>query len=180
MTMGTKLKRSNDVVWEELGSEVLLVNPASGARWLLNAAAAAAWRLCDGTRSAAELARSSSAGAEVAAFCGSFQRLGLLQPAGGAGHAFASDSHMSCEGAPSFRVLNLGAGGRRRPNPAVSAARRDGWVIRNASPAVAYYGHSTMSGFVQCRRNWAMESGVACSISSSTKARGDALRITVE
>ncbi len=56
--MAGKWVRSDDVVWEELGGEVLLVHPRSGARWLLNATAGAIWKLCDGTRGAGELARS--------------------------------------------------------------------------------------------------------------------------
>ncbi len=110
--MATKLTRSNNVVWEELGSETLLVNPTSGARWLLNAAASAVWKLCDGTRSVAELAASlTMSRAEITQHCGIFEQNGLLQMAGASAH----EAHMS--GGPGMRVMSLGTGGRKRPNP---------------------------------------------------------------
>lgn len=116
--METQLTRSSHVVWEELGEEVLLVIPATGARWLLNAAAAAIWKLTDGTRTLADMAANLALpNAELATFCRAFERQGLLQPAG-TNHAaplFASESHFA--GTPHFRAMNLASGGRKRPNP---------------------------------------------------------------
>ena len=48
--------KNDNVVWEELDSGALLIDPKSGARWTLSAAASAAWQHCDGTRTLAEMA----------------------------------------------------------------------------------------------------------------------------
>jgi hypothetical protein len=124
--MQSKWMRSDNVVWEELNGEILLVNPRSGGRWLLNAAASAVWKLCDGTRSAGELAARVVCGAgrearaEIAAFCASAERLGLLQSA--AHSTCATDTRlatgtMNFDAAPVFRELGAGHGTRRRPSP---------------------------------------------------------------
>ncbi len=95
--------RSSHVVWEEMDRGVLLVDPASGARWLLNAAAAAVWKFCDGTRAAGD----------AAAFCASMAGAGLLRPAA----SLSAACHMSVSGAPAFQTLGAGRGSRRRPSP---------------------------------------------------------------
>jgi hypothetical protein len=125
--MAITWKRSNEIVWEELDGEALLVSPISGARWSLNAAAAAVWKCCDGTRSLAALSSAFAqasglslreARQEIAAFCQRFSELGLL-------HAQAqlvtatlnSPTFRSGIEAPSFKALGLGHGPRRRPSP---------------------------------------------------------------
>ncbi len=95
--------RSKNVVWEEVDGGALLVDPATGARWVLNAAAAAVWKLCNGT----------SVAGESAAFCAALAGAGLLQPAAG----LAAESRMSVLGTPSFQALGAGHGARRRPSP---------------------------------------------------------------
>ncbi len=117
--MNTQWKRSVGVVWEELGGEVLLVSPRSGARWLLNATAAAVWKLCDGTRSFAELS-DTAACAEVARFCEALENLGLLirsVEARRRAEPQLAACQMNFEATPHFRQLNAGAHGRRRPSP---------------------------------------------------------------
>ena len=95
--------RSNSVVSEELDGGMLLVDAATGARWLLNAAACAVWRLCDGTRAAGDAAE----------FCAALAGAGLLRPA----VALSSEARMSVSGVPSFQPLGKSAGPRRRPGP---------------------------------------------------------------
>ncbi len=116
--METQLTRSSHVVWEELGEEVLLVIPATGARWLLNAAAAAIWKLTDGTRTLADMAANLALpNAELATFCRAFERQGLLQPAG-TNHAaplFASESHFA--GTPHFPRDEPGQRRQKTPEP---------------------------------------------------------------
>jgi hypothetical protein len=127
--MAITWKRSNEIVWEELDGEALLVSPVSGARWSLNAAAAAVWKCCDGTRSLAALSSAFAqasglslreARQEIAMFCQRFSELGLL-------HAQAQlvavntaltgpTFHFGME-VPAFKALGLGHGPRRRPSP---------------------------------------------------------------
>src|SRR5437764_248486 len=101
--MGNAWIHSDNVVWEELDGGLLLVDPSTGARWLLNAAAGAVWKLCDGTRMACE----------SAAFCASLAGAGLLKPVSG----FPVEFHMNVLGEPSFQTLGAGPGSRRRPSP---------------------------------------------------------------
>jgi hypothetical protein len=55
--MTTQWIRSNDVVWEDLDGEALLVRSSTGQRWTLNATAAGIWKLCDGGFDLSGLAR---------------------------------------------------------------------------------------------------------------------------
>jgi hypothetical protein len=127
--MAITWKRSNEIVWEELDGEALLVSPVSRARWSLNAAAAAVWKCCDGTRSLAALssafAQASGLGLrearqEIAAFCQRFAELGLLhaQPElVAASAALNRPTFRSGMEGPAFKTLGLGHGPRRRPSP---------------------------------------------------------------
>ncbi len=102
--MGKTWIRSDDVAWEELGSEILLVHARTGARWILNATAAAVWQLCDGRR---ELA-------EAAAFCSGLRDMGLLREAT-CPQIAGAPVHFSA--VPELRVLNASGNTRRRPTP---------------------------------------------------------------
>jgi hypothetical protein len=120
--MDTKWIRAHGVVWEELDGAALLVSPDSGACWSLNATAAALWKLCDGSRSPRELAAALGKSArearvEIADFCQTFAKLGLLQPANAPVLVSKNVVMRGVEDAPAFRVLGLGQGPRRRPSP---------------------------------------------------------------
>jgi hypothetical protein len=88
--MKTNWKKANEVVCEELGEGALLVELATGKRWLLNAAAVALWKL-------------NGAAGSISAFCARINA-GTIYPL------------ESC-GIPSIRELSLGSGPRRRPSP---------------------------------------------------------------
>jgi len=55
--MAAKWKRLDELLWEALGEETLVVSLRSGKRWSLNATAAAIWKLCDGSRNGEDIAR---------------------------------------------------------------------------------------------------------------------------
>jgi hypothetical protein len=121
--MATQWIRSNDVVWEEMGSEALLVSLADGRRWTLNATAAGIWKLCDGHLELSALARrfAKVSQREIAEFCEFFAEVGLLKRS-----TVGLSTQMTPEGAafmspeslpPMFRELGLGSGARRRPSP---------------------------------------------------------------
>ena len=114
-------KRSKDVVWVELNGDALLVNPATGTRWLLNAVAARIWKLCDGSRRAGELSELAAVpGYDIDCFCREFQRMGLLSESRAAWPAsLDADAcfHSAPDSAPGFRLLGVGHGSRRRPSP---------------------------------------------------------------
>jgi hypothetical protein len=121
--MTTQWIRSNDVVWEELDGEALLVSPSAGRRWTLNATATGIWKLCDGHLDLSGLAQrfSKVSRHEIAEFCALFGELGLLRESGASlpiqlttgGTAFMSNQQTP----PMFREVSLGSGPRRRPSP---------------------------------------------------------------
>jgi hypothetical protein len=103
--MATQWIRSDEVIWETLDGEALLVEPRRGRTWLLNAAAARIWRACDG------LTRFN---AEGAAFCRQLASLGLLTPSA----QFSGGGTAVCfSGRPTIRAHGFGAGPRHRPSP---------------------------------------------------------------
>ncbi|HLX63153.1 MAG TPA: PqqD family protein [Planctomycetota bacterium] len=121
--MSAKWKRSDGLVWEELGDETLVVDPRSGARWSLNALASAVWKLCDGLRSADELAavlaklsgRSLRAlREELMALCSGLAGAGLLSAESGTTMLARNIEYNLL---PMFRPLGLASGPRRRPSP---------------------------------------------------------------
>jgi len=86
--------RSEEVVWQELEGEAVLVSPRLGYSWVLNATAAYLWRHCDGRTSLQALARrvADAAGLEVrqvlarlTEFSQELAKQGLLVPAAAAG-----------------------------------------------------------------------------------------------
>jgi hypothetical protein len=104
-TMATRWKRSEEVIWEAVDGETVLVEPRTGRTWLLNAAAARIWRACDG------LTRFNQEGA---AFCRQLALRGLLSPSAplsGAGTA------VCFSGVPAIRPHGFGTGPRHRPSP---------------------------------------------------------------
>jgi len=114
--MSAKWKRTDELVWEELENETLVVSPRSGARWSLSALAAKVWKLCDGKRSIAQLASAlSSARGEIEAVCETLASSGLLRPATKSEALAPLVAGFS--GASGVRVLGLAGGGRRRPTP---------------------------------------------------------------
>lgn len=135
--MSTQWIRSSEVVWEELGSETLLVSPTANSGWVLNASAAHIWKRCNECsldELARELARAGNrqlnhVKEELRAFCQSLEASGLLHSANApkrataAGNATAvgnASAHVSFSVANmpmSIRAQNFGAGPRRRPSP---------------------------------------------------------------
>jgi|GEM_PF-599468 len=128
--MAIKWVRSNEVVWEEMNGEAVLVSPSTGARWSLNATASRVWTFCDGQFGVTEIATALAAASgrnlretkrELTAFCAEFVALGLLQPAVEtrvAGASVSGAAFMSgLSTPPSFRSMGLGSGPRRRPSP---------------------------------------------------------------
>ena len=126
--MNTKLIRSNDVVWEELEGQALLVHTRTGERWTLNAAALVLWKLCDGTRTVESLAKALAAitrwnlkecREELEHFAQSLSGTGLLQCAGAEGNTLlAQPAQFSVGGMlrANYQGKSLGAP-RRRPSP---------------------------------------------------------------
>ena len=123
--MAKNLVRHEDVIWEELDGEALLVNPETKSSWRLNSTATLIWRHCTGAHGIMELARAIArkTGAElrrvereVAAFCGELQQKGLLQTGAGLGSAPMAFSGLGSYTTPSMLSRSL-AGGRRRPTP---------------------------------------------------------------
>ncbi|HLX61049.1 MAG TPA: hypothetical protein VKX17_07180 [Planctomycetota bacterium] len=110
--MSVTWKRANGLVWEEVGTEMLIVQPHSGARWLLNAAASAIWKICDGNGTGTPFHN------EIARFCEKLADAGLLQAAP-RGRLVAIPCAMTVQrsNAPAFRALGLTSGPRRRPSP---------------------------------------------------------------
>jgi hypothetical protein len=88
--MKTNWKKASEVVCEELGEGALLVELATGKRWLLNAAAVALWKL-------------DAAAVSMSEFCEQLNAGTMYQLATG--------------GVPTIKELGLGAGPRRRPSP---------------------------------------------------------------
>ena len=123
--------RSSDVIWEELDGETVLVEPRTNRTWLLNSTASFIWRNCDGALRTDVLARRLTSAsrreldgisADIAAFCGSFEELGLLravpqpvlQPVSGSAAARSSAGPYA---PPRFIAHGLGSGPRHRPSP---------------------------------------------------------------
>jgi hypothetical protein len=88
--MKTNWKNVNEVVCEELGESALLVELATGKRWLLNTAAVALWKI-DGAK------------ASISDFCAQLNAGTMCLLASG--------------GVPSIKELSVGSGPRRRPSP---------------------------------------------------------------
>ena len=125
--MGAKWKRSNEMAWEQLDGEALVVHPQSGMRWTLNAMGTAVWRLCDGSLDSREIAAALAKASgrsqlairrEVERFCSALAYSGLMQPAA-AGTMAAGPMEFARVGndAPGFRSMGLNAHTRRRPSP---------------------------------------------------------------
>ena len=123
--MAANWKRSDELVWEALGEETLVVSPRSGASWSLKATASALWKLCDGSRSADELSRALAKAsgrslralrAEIASSCATLAGAGLLRTAPADGTALVARTADSNPSAI-FRPLGLASGPRRRPSP---------------------------------------------------------------
>jgi hypothetical protein len=128
--MTTQWIRTNEVVWEVLNGEALLVNPATDRRWSLNATAAEVWNACDGTRGLRELTQAFAVASgrnvrvvkrEIASFCESLNKLGLLRSSNTSmpAQTATGGAVFRCGGSipPMFRELSLGNGARRRPSP---------------------------------------------------------------
>jgi len=125
--MSAKWTRSDEVVWEELGDETVVVDPRTGARWSLNALASALWKRCDGSRSADELAGALAKASgrslravrmEIESFCRVLAGTGLLHAASaGLPLPVAARASGSFDRILSFRQLGLASGPRRRPSP---------------------------------------------------------------
>jgi hypothetical protein len=120
--MTTKWVRCNDVVWEELNGDALLVSPPTGRRWTLNTTATGIWKLCDGGADLYDLVRrfSTVSQREIAEFCSLFGELGLLTQGTAIAPVQAASggiAMMSTEPPPMFRELGVGSGSRRRPSP---------------------------------------------------------------
>lgn len=126
--MNTKLIRSNEVVWEELDGQALLVHSRTGERWTLNAAALALWKLCDGTRTVelldkalAEVTRRSltECREELERLTQSLTGTGLLQCSGAEGSRLTVQPAQFSVGGilrATYQGNGLGAP-RRRPSP---------------------------------------------------------------
>ena len=113
--MATLWARSEELVWEELDGEAVLVQPRTGRTWRLNAAAAALWRACDGT--------TQQLSAECMAFCRRLELEGLLTRIG-APALDVSTPMFECSGTalrvselPQLQELSFGSGPRHRPSP---------------------------------------------------------------
>ena len=116
--MAANWKRSDEAVWEELGSDMVVVSPRSGCRYWLNATAAAIWKMCDGSRSAREVAQMlSRTRAEIVACCEALQGAGLLSLASGGKSQTVVQFAGLPNVAPEFRVMGLTGRGGRRPTP---------------------------------------------------------------
>ncbi len=85
--MASQWVRSNDVVWEELDGEAVLVSTTKQKTWALNAAASVIWKCCDGQISIEEIARRVAAACgrevgsvkrEILEFCRELERKGLI------------------------------------------------------------------------------------------------------
>ena len=121
--MNTRLNRSNDVVWEELDGQALLVHSRTGARWTLNAAALSLWKLCDGTRTTEALVGALAKATrrnltecreELERFAQSLSASGLLQ----CGSALTAQPVQCSAGSvlyANFQGMSVGA--RRRASP---------------------------------------------------------------
>jgi len=128
--MATKWVRSDDIVWEELHGEALLVSPATGRSWSLNAAAALIWKLCDG-RGLSEMARAFATASgcslrqsrrDILEFCTRVAEQGLLNAvdSGRSQPALSLPEAAFLSGLtapPMLRPLGLVSGPRRRPSP---------------------------------------------------------------
>lgn len=132
--MDRKWVRSDDIVWEDLDGQTLLVQPATGKRLVLNATASKVWQLCDGRCSLSELVnefatiRNSSLNGlqrELAAFCEELAAMGLLIRGGTSSHAQLAavdfNGVLKRSGLTpglTVRPLHLSSSGaRRRPSP---------------------------------------------------------------
>jgi hypothetical protein len=119
--------RSDEVVWEALDGETVLIQPRQGRTWLLNAAAAFVWRYCNGQTSSTEIARylshagrhqTARVAEDVRAFCAELEALGLLSTARPT--AALVTVEMSFSGPyspPRIRPRGFGVGPRHRPSP---------------------------------------------------------------
>ncbi len=130
-SMLTRWRRNDDVIWEQLGSEALLIVPATGARWALNGAAVCVWRLCDGATSLSAIARkfANASGRnlqrsylEIETFCATFAKLGLLTPCQNncvtSGALNVMTFRNGLDAPLRYRQIGAGASGqRRRPSP---------------------------------------------------------------
>ncbi len=118
--------RTSGIVWEEMDSEVVVVDPISRTSWSLNATAAFIWKHCNGV-AVADLARAlgKRSGDELRAierelleFCSRLETAGLLTGVSAPQAGFAPAAVVGFEGlysAPSFLTRSMAA--RRRPRP---------------------------------------------------------------
>jgi hypothetical protein len=132
------------IVWEEIGGETVVVDPARNTAWVLNSTATRVWkRLCDGLSPeaiAAELAGAGRAAsdvlAEISAFVAELSGLGLLRsgavlayaPAspGAAGTSAAPKAEPSLKPAPRVRRTLPLEKGPKRPHPRMGSVNPEG------------------------------------------------------
>ncbi|MEI6231935.1 MAG: PqqD family protein [Planctomycetota bacterium] len=119
--------KADGLVWEELGTEALVVNPRSRMSWILNPVAAHIWKHCEGAVGIRDLARvfALRGGAELATierelseFFQGLAQSGLVEAASSMGTPVST---IACFGGnystPLMSARALGANARRRPSP---------------------------------------------------------------
>ena len=121
--MKNKLIRSNEVVWEVIGEQAVLVNSRTGERWTLNAVALAFWKLCDGTRTVESVAKvlattTRQSLAELQHFAQALTGTGLLLADGATENTWSAQPAHFSVGAlrATYQGKSLG-GPHRRPSP---------------------------------------------------------------
>ena len=114
--MTSQWARSEQVAWEELDGELLLVQAGTRRMWRLNAAAAAIWRACTGRVNACD-GKALRLSSECAAFCRRLERKGLLTEIGAPALQYAGPALRSGGPLPQMQELSFGSGPRHRPSP---------------------------------------------------------------
>jgi len=126
--MSAQWVRSNDVVWEEIDGEAVIVKPSAKRTWVFNATASFIWKCCDGHSSIEDVARklALSCGRElrlvrtdIVEFCRQLEEIGLIvghsAPAGSV--PVGSVSFQGSYFSPKIKLQNMGVGFRGRPSP---------------------------------------------------------------
>jgi hypothetical protein len=125
--MKAKWIRSNDVVWEEIDGEAVIVKPSTKRTWVFNTTAAYIWKCCDGHANLDDVAHqlASTCGrelrqirTEIKEFCRQLEEIGLIVENSGQSEVVSS-GNIAFRGSyfsPKIKLQNMGLGFRGRPS----------------------------------------------------------------
>jgi hypothetical protein len=126
--MSSEWIRQDNVVWEELGNQTVLVNPSARKTWVLNESAAFIWRHLNGSASIEDLARCLAATGgkelrkvrhELAAFCAQLEEAGMLMRRSSTNISVGDSPALYFSGAylpPFIKMQHSGLGFKGRPS----------------------------------------------------------------